>query len=289
MFTLILGLILLAIPFILVNLFSDKKRGFVYVLFFLLVFQTILAIFTQSLGIFYYWVITACTLLADVTALSIYFYKKNKPKKKFSFNFKGIDWVILAVAIISIASLAQVHFNYTGKIALATDQNNATHNVKNMVYNYPYFSDEWYAVSLVQGSINNHSLPIRNILTKNNRLFRNLELFFHSFLAEIFLILGLNPLLDYTLVSVFINTLIILLIYLLLRISNISKLASGVCSLLALYITCGANLPGLWNLIPFNLGILVFMLGLCFMEFENIKMAIFSSVLASFFYPKSKM
>ena len=283
MFTLFLGLVLLAIPFLLVELFSDKKRGFIYVLFFVLLFQTVLAISTQSLGVFYYNVIFYATLLADVAVVVAYFAVRIKNGQKFSFGFKNIDWIIIAVAAIAFLSLYQVNYNYTGKINIATDLTVSYHQVKNMVYPYPYFSDEWYAVSLVKGAISNHSLPVKNIL--DNSFFLNLELFFHSFIAEIMLLLGLNPLTQYTILTIFFNSLIILLIYLFLRISKIPKLTAGVCSLLALYITCGGNLPGLWQLIPFNFGIIFFLLSLCFMEIGDSKTVFLSVASASIFYP----
>jgi len=283
MFETILGIILLVLPFLAVNLFSDKKRGFIYVLFFSLLFQTALAITTQFFGVFYYNVVMCCTLFADIIILFAYFFNKIKNRQKFVFNFSKIDWVILAIIIISFLTLFQVHYNYTGKINLATDQVVSYHEVEHMKYVYPYFSDEWYAVSLIEGSINFHSLPIKNLLT--NTPFLNLELFFHSFLAEIFVILNLNALTQYTLVSIFINTLIIVLIYIFLRVSKVSNSAAGISSLLALYIACGANLPGLWHLIPFTLGIVIFLISACFMEFNDVKMAIASMLLASFFYP----
>lgn len=285
MIQLILGILLLSIPFILVTLFDDKKKGFIYILFFLFFFQSFLGLLTQLLGIFYYQVIIGATLIVDLVLIFIYFKIKNKVSAKggSASGRKKIDWVILFVTIVSLLTLYQVHFNYTGEINIATDYRPSYHEVKNMEYVYPYFSDEWYAVSLVQGAIENHSLPVNNLL--NNKFFPNLELFFHSFIAQIMLLLGLNPLLNYTILSIFINTLIILLMYLFLRLSDISRLSAGIASLLALYIPSGANIPGFWHLIPLSSGILFFLFTLCFMKIGNIKISTLGTILACLFYP----
>jgi len=152
-----------------------------------------------------------------------------------------------------------------------------------MEYVYPYFSDEWYAISIIDGSINSHSLPLVNNL--NGKHFLNLEMFFHSFLAELFVLLGLNPLIHYTILSVFVNVLIIILAFLFLRINNVSKIASTIASLSILYITVSANLPGIWNLIPFSFGVVFSLLGLSFLSINNIKMALLAFLMVFLFYP----
>jgi len=277
MATLIAGIILLAIPFLLVSLFEDKNRGFVYILFFSILFQAVLAILTQLFGIFYYGVVSGATLLADI--IIIIYLARKKPQLK---NFK-IDWLLLAIVAISFLTLLQVHYHYTGAISLATDQTPVYHQVKDMKYVYPYFSDEWYAVSFIKYSISSHHLPFKNTLADN--FFINFEVFFHSFLSELFLILGLNPLTQYNLLSIFFNTLIIVLAYLFLRTCRVSNISSGISSLSILYIACGANLPGIWHLLPVSLGILLSLAGSCFLEFGDLKLAFLSFIAVTLFYP----
>jgi hypothetical protein len=280
MIGLISGIVLLIIPFVLLGLFSDKKRGFVYALFFLFLFHTALAFFTQLFGIFYYWVIIASAVMVDLILLVFYIREKNKIK--ISFKLPKIDWILLSVVIIACITLYQVHYNYTGKINLATDATVSYHEVKNMEYVYPYFSDEWYAVSLIKHSINSHALPLWDTL--NNSFFLNLEMFFHSLVAEIILILSLDPLTQYILISMFFNVLIIILAYTFLRLNNISKLSSAIASLSILYITCGANLPGVWHFIPVHLGIIFCLIGFCFLSADKFYLALLASLPVIIFY-----
>lgn len=289
---LIIGIVLLAAPFLLAGFFRDKKRGFVYILFFLIVFHTFLAFFTQFFGVFYYRAILGVNLLIFLVLL---FSLGNKlflrlsgtacPEacKKFIASLNKIDWVFFAVAIISVITLYQVHYNYTGKFSMTNDALFEYHDAKNMKYVYPYFSDEWYAVSLVKESINSHSLPLKNPF--DSSFFVNPEIFFHSFIAEIMLFLGLDPLTQYTALSIIINTLIILLAYLFLRLNGVSGFASAISSLSILYITSGANLPGIWNLIPVTMGIALSLIGFCFLSIDDFKMASLTFLFVLLFYP----
>ncbi|MSU60682.1 MAG: hypothetical protein EXS52_02070 [Candidatus Staskawiczbacteria bacterium] len=282
--------ILFSIPFLLTGLFKDKKRGFIYVLFFLLLFHTALAFFTQFFGIFYYQIILIVTILADLVVLGWCFYMM----KPWQYNFKNIsvaktlsrtlliDWMLLAVVVISVLSLYQVHYNYTGKISLVGDMPNEYHEVKNMKYAYPYFSDEWYAVSLMNSSIDSHNLPFNSPF--NSSFFLNLELFTHSFLAHIAVLFGLIPLSHYTILSIAMNTLIVVLGYMLLRINAVSKLSSAIATLSILYITSGVNLPGIWNLLPATFGVLFCLILFCFISLGDKKMVLLSFIMASLFY-----
>jgi len=102
MVALITGLILLALPFVLVNPFFDKKTGFIYVLFFVFLLQISLGFLAQALGIFYYWVVFGCTLLADLVLLFMYFRRKISFPK---FELTGVDWVMLFVNLVFLKIL----------------------------------------------------------------------------------------------------------------------------------------------------------------------------------------
>ena len=298
MIKLIAGIILLLAPFLLVTLFKDKKRGFVYILFFLIAFHSLLALFTQFFGIFYYGVILGANLLA---VFGLLITSLRGAKRRSNLNnvreiaslrlamTKKIDWFVFIVAVISVITLYQVHYNYTGKFNMVNDGLYQYHEAENMKYEYPYFSDEWYAVSLAKEAINNNSLPLKNPF--DNNFFINPEIVFHSFIAEIALFLGLDLLTQYIALSIFINTLIIILAYLFLRISNVSKFASAVSSLSILYITSASNLPGIWNLIPITMGIVFTLLGFCFMSSKltivnfDVSMVLLAGIFTVMFYP----
>lgn len=281
MVSLFIGAILLLAPFSLLGLISDKKTGFIYVSFFLLIFCSALAIITQALSIFYYWLILAVFFVADFAVIFFIF----KSRKKYSFSFKDIDWAAVALLISIFLCFYQVHFRYTGEINLATDQTVSYHQVKNMVYPYPYFSDEWYAAGLAKDSISHHFLPIVNFLLPSRHFFINGEAFFHSFLAEVFLIFNIDPINNYGAVSLFFNLLIVLLVYLVLRKNNVKKVSALISSFFVPLLSFGANIPGTWYLIPINLGIIISLLGAYFISAKKMKMALWTGLLVFLFYP----
>lgn len=178
------------------------------------------------------------------------------PKYMVNFDLKRLDLAVFAVIIISVLSLYQVHFNYTGKFSMANDRLFEYHQAKNMTYIYPYFSDEWYAVALSKN-------PLKNPF--NGQFFTNPELASHSFLAAITAVFGLNLLASYTALSIIFNTLLIVLAYFFMRRCNLPKIISAISALSILYITSASNLPGIWNLIPVTFGIIFSLAGFCFM------------------------
>ncbi len=273
----IIGVIILLIPFLLLYRFKDKKEGFCIILTFLLIFHLAVAVITQALGLFNYLVVLFISAVVDIFILAKIDYKELKAQLK---KIK-IDVVLVAVIVIAFLCLYSVHNNYTGTVTSAVS---GFKEIKNLKYPYPYFSDEWSAVSVIKYSIASGKLPLVNPLL-HNIPFNNLELPFHSFVSELILILGLNPLTQFTLLHIFTGIIICVLVYLVLRANEISKFASSIPSLSLLYIINGANLPGLWTLIPLILGLISLLLGLFFMSSSNKKMILIASFLTLVFYP----
>ncbi len=273
----LLGIIILLVPFLLIYRFKDKKEGFVTILIFFLIFHLVISVLTQALGFFNYLTIIFISLVVDVFIL----YKINFTEFKKHFKSVKFDFVLLAVIVLAIITLYSVHNNYTG---IVTSVFTPFSEVENMKYSYPYFSDEWSAVSLIQYSIYSGKLPIVNPLWHNSP-FNNLELPFHSFVSEIILMLNLDPLTQYSVLHILTGLIMCVLVYFVLRANELSKLASSLSSLSLLYIVNGANLPGLWTLIPIILGTITMLSSLFFMTTKNKKMIFVSSFLTLIFYP----
>jgi hypothetical protein len=279
MITTLLGMILLLIPFLLIWKFEDKKLGFAYILSFLIAFHLIVAVVTQALGIFSYNLVLGINgFLALIILIKTNFKQIYKNLKLI--KILKIDWILIFVIIVVFIQLYSVHYNYTGEITTV----HGFTKIENMKYPYPYFSDEWVAVSLIQYSIGSGKLPLVNPLWHNSH-FVNFELPFHSFISEIILLLDLNPLTQYTILTIFTGILLCLLVYFILRTNGISRIVSGIASLSVSYIVNGANLPGIWNLIPLTLGIISFLLGFLFMSLNKRKMSLFMAFLTLIFYP----
>ena len=279
----IVGIILLLSPFLLISKFNNKRLGFVYILSFVIAFHLFTAIVTQLFHVFNYPVIFSIN-----TATFLIVVLKTDWKKIFQelkLNLRKIDWVLFFVLAIVFISLFSIHYNYSGKFTTITTPEYQT--TEDMKYPYPYYADEWYAISFVKDSIDSHSLPFKNSLSPppHDSMFINLEFASHSFLAELMLLLHLDPLTDYTIFTIFSGLLICLLIYLFLKHSNVNKFSASIISLSTLYLINGANLPGIWYLTPLILGIIPILLSFFFVSIRDKKMVFFMAVITLLFYP----
>lgn len=275
----ILGIVVLFLPLALMRVYENKKLGFIYLISYLIAFHLLVGIITQAIGIFYYWVVLTLTLLFDICII-YWLMRKGLLKAVKKINF---DWTLLAVLLIGFIYLFNVHYNYSGKYTTALIPE--YQSIEHLSYAYPYFSDEWYSIAFIEDAIDNSSFPIKNPLIHNRPDIINLELAFHSFLAEITLLLNLNPQIHYINLSIAFNLLIIVLIYILLMANNVARLPASIASLMALFITNGANLPGLWYLLPISLGLIALLLGFILLSYNKTRGMLALLLLTLLFYP----
>ena len=282
MIKIILGLIILLIPFLLTLKFQDRKKGFFSILAFFIFFHLITALITQFFGIFNYPIILSINILSGLIIILKTDFKELK--EKIAFKKIKIDFILIFVLIVVFIELFSVHFNYTGKISDIKNPYENLKEVKNMKYVYPYFSDEWVAVSLIKYSTETGKLPFVNPLWKNS-YFPNLEFAFHSFLSEFFLILNLNPLTSYVFFAIIFGLLICFLVYFLLRFNKVGRFASAIAALSIPLIVNSGTFPGIWYLIPLIIGLICMLLTFIFISINDKKMIFLSSFLTLIFYP----
>ncbi|MFH1308296.1 MAG: hypothetical protein ABIH72_05580 [archaeon] len=274
----LIGIVLFLSPLLLLARFNGKKIGFAYILSFMIFFHLILALITQLFGIFSYAVILIANLAVFFIVLRFSNFRNFR-----KINLKKVDFVMIAVILISFVSLFSVHYNYTGEYTVLTTTE--YQYSENLTYQYPYFSDEWQSISFIKYSFDTGKLPFVNPFLADKPFRRVLQFGTFSLSSEVMMILSLDPLNDFVVVSVFVNILVILLIYLFLRFNKVEKLPASLACLTGLYIANGVSFPTIWNLLPFSYALIVFILSLFFISINNEKMLLLLATLMLVFYP----
>jgi len=281
---LLLALLLVLAPFLGLRLFKVRAEGLVVVLFLSILLHLGVGIATQLTHTFNYGVVFSLHIvILLILAWRAGFKKLFVLPKLQTSSLLTQNWWILGVLGVASLYLGMTHFNYSGTISLLVPP--SYQEVSQFSYPYPYYSDEWFSIALSQDAIKNSRLPIFNPLLRKEPRFTNLQLPFHSLIAELQLLLGVPPISSYIYLSFAVNLLVINLCYLLLRQLGASKLAAGLGALSVLFITNGANLPGLWNLIALNMGILLFLICLFGMSCGRKNLVVASLGTTLLFYP----
>lgn len=269
-------------PFLLIIQFADKKRGFVNILCWVILLHLLVGVISQFFQIFTYrLVIGVHTIIA--LGIIVWLIKQKIWSKINLNNLIAIDFLLIGLIIISFLHLFFVHFNYSGTISIVPPPH--YREVEHFQNPYPYFADEWDAVAVIKDVIHTHELPIRNPFVRSYSFFTNLEMAFHSFLSEIFLLLQLDLLVGYVPLTIAINLIITILVYLFLRAQRLSQFSAFIGGIGPLYITYGANLPGFWNLIPLNMGILLSIIVFFALTQRQHKVSLLAFFMMLIFYP----
>lgn len=277
MFTTILGLILILIPFVLVFYFKDRMLGFLYVFTGATAWHLISAMILQSLGIFSYQAVLAIYITTAAGAV-LYAWLK---RRQAAFNIK-INWLLLATFTIIIFELLSVHYFYTGTITDFLGDR----KVIGASYPYPYFADDWAGVAFTNYTIKTGSLPIIHPLIGDNKFdFPNIFIAFFAGLAEVFLILDIPPLTGYAAITVVTGTLICWLAFLFLRAIKVEHLPAAIAALSLPWIINSAKLPGIWYLFPFIGGTIFFLVSLTALNLRAKILALISGFVSLLLYP----
>lgn len=291
MFKTLIGILILICPFILVRRFKKAHVGFAYGLTLSISLHLAIALCTQAARIFYYpviisiWCIVAVAFFIGRSSIKYPLLSQDiRADASGDFwnmkkNLRRIDWMFVFVLVVSFACLFQVHYCYNGLYSVLTTTE--YQQASNMVYPYPYYADEWVAVVFLKNIFYFHSLPFQaGFIPIVNFVFC-----FHALLAEIVLILQIDPVTDYALLVLGYGILLCACVYLFFRVAGVSKFAASMATLSLLYIVNGANLPGLWTLIPLTFSLIVVTLLLLFFELRQHKISMLLSFLALIFYP----
>jgi hypothetical protein len=279
MLSVTVGVALFLVPFLLVFLSTDRVRAFLRVFLGVAVWHVTIALSTQLLHIFSYPLILALNALLAAGVLIFFWWKRRSADFRMTINW----WAVLASLVI-IFQLWSVHYFYTGEANTIA----GSRNVVRASYPYPYFSDEWIGVALTNYSITNQALPDINPLIDAGEgweRFFNVFVVFFSVLAELFLLLGLPPLVGFPILAILGGLLISFLIYRLLRACEVGSFAALIATLALPYVVNGANLPGLWYLLPMSGGAIMFIAGLLAYRLGERSGALLAGASAIFLYP----
>ncbi len=314
----VLGLIILVTPFLLLTRARDKRTALATISILVLSLHLTVGLVLQALTLFTYtavlsihsfiavgvviWffycrtnkepsgqrkseVLSETTLLARfrskaigyVSILAHCFSGRRARLGKVSFR---ISWVVIVVTGILFLTFYQVHFSYTGTVRTLSQH---TH-VENVSYPYPYYSDEWIAAAYANQAIETGSLPLENPLNPDYKQ-TNFFVPFHSLIAEVSMLVSINPLTQWAFLSTAFGIVLALNVMLLVHAITSSYIASSVSALWIPYILNGANIPMHWYLIPFTFTLIVVLLMFTLMVFKKPYWSYGGMVLTGILYP----
>lgn len=280
------GIIILGAPFLLLLFLKDLKKGFLQILTYwsgaILLISTIL----QFFGIFdYFWV-----SLSLIVFIGIFFYLFFKFKKEDKKLIKKIDFkrflknnlfFVFGILLISF-QLYLVHYSYTGQVNAFRGQQAVVD--KNIAF--PYYSDEWVGVAMVKKAINTKAIVLDNPLMNGGYAeFPNIFIFFFILISLPLLLVGIPVIYSYTILGIVVGLLTCSVFYIFLRSLGFKKYFSFLGMALIPFITVAGNVPGLWNLIPFSLGLMFFFISLSAISFKDNFLFYTSVILSLITYP----
>ena len=249
----VFGVVLIVLPFLGVFFYQSIHEGLLKITLYTAIFHVVVSIITQGFHIFNYPVVVGAHLFFSILLIYI-LYIKTAPvsirrSRAIVQRILKNNWIFFIALVIIFFQLFSVHYAYTGTVQTLRGQ---TH-VIGSYYPYPFVSDEWVTVALVNYSVSHNALPVVNPLD-HNRTFPNILFIFSSLVAELFLLTGLNPFIYYSMLSIVVGLILCASLYVLLKKYGVSSFIATAAVLCVPYIANSGNLSAMWALLPFTVG-----------------------------------
>ncbi len=243
-------------------------------------FSILVALVTQTAGIFNYWNVLAFYFVGAVIALTTFWRQRLWTRIRFSRTTLTASLFVVIAFTIVWAEFYVVHYHYSGPVATQY----GTQIVASNGYPYPFYSDEWITAGMAQFSINQHVLPAVNPL--NGKPFPDLVLPFHALTADFFLLFGLSPVNDFATMAIIGGLITAALLYVLCRSLSLGRVGSLVAVLCLPFITNSGNLPGPWFFLAYSVGTWGLLIALAAAARNDKILTLLASFLALALYPQ---
>ncbi|HEY1037505.1 MAG TPA: hypothetical protein VGE62_02885 [Candidatus Paceibacterota bacterium] len=280
--------LLLSIGYAAPFLYKRSPKSFIDSLAIFLAAHLAVGLSTQYFKVFSYPLIIGLHVVLNAALIGWQIKRHHaSPDPVPEVNLKGrtsVFWMKFAVGCAAILVIAyqaySVHYRYTGFI----NDIRGTRAVLNGSYDYPYYSDEWVAVSMIKYSIESKSLALVNPLDADKPFMHFLSPFY-SLVSELTLFFGLNPLTGYAKLALGFSLALFAALYSLMRIYGVGFFASAVGILAVAQITNGANLATSWYLIPYLTGLIFLVIFLAHLHMKHRGRATAAAIASGALYP----
>lgn len=224
----------------------------------------------------------------SLMGLAILFWLRRTSPRTFALSgLIGRDLAsecLAAIALILYGTfcLTKVHSGYVGFASSFLQPEFFTSGLN---YPYPYFSDEWHAVSLSQKSLTTGIMPFYYPYSTTPLGFINVQWLFHNFNSGIFQFFFIEPLTSYVNLGIVINIGIVALSFSILRALGVTRISSFLAASLIFHITHASNFPSVWAYLPIHLGIISLLAGMLSLIYQWRLLYLFFWTLTYLVYP----
>lgn len=174
-------------------------------------------------------------------------------------NFRLWQYILLALVLLfGFFIVYKVHLSYSGDV-INPYSGTPYVDVKNYYYPYPLHADEFTHLASAEYIMNEGSIPHINPYVQSEKN-TDIEAGFHSFIASIFTITGLNPVMFYQLLPAIFIVITMLSLFLLVFVLTDNYWIALLSALFISIVKSNINLTGLWFMIPLTFSLfLIFM------------------------------